>query len=111
MIAYCFYDRPRAYPLARRRDGIVIINGSAAWIPAVKRVARGTVARALHGVLDLSVVHGGKRAGLINNAGYRVRERRVLYPVKDNRPDSDLTFIAFAASFAVYRLGEQRNVV
>lgn len=86
MVADARNHRPAVYPFVGGFGRVVVIDGSAAGIPAVEGVLRGTAGDIGNGLVELPVVQCGKGARLIEHAGYRVGERGVAHPVEDTAP-------------------------
>ena len=110
VLAYFDDKRPRPYPFACRGDGIEIVYSAIARVPAVQRVARRAVGALGDRLVELPVIQAGERAGLVDNSGDGIWERRMLHPVEDDRADRDLPLIGFAARLGGNKPREQVDV-
>lgn len=93
-------DRTAADPAVGGLIGVIIVESTAGGVGAGERFACGTFGGIGDSGVDLSVRDGGESAWLINNAGNTVGEGGGLHAVEDDRTDSDLTDIRFAAGFS-----------
>ena len=74
-------DRQRKHPRIAGFGGIIIVKRAAGRIHSVERVLSGTPAGFRNRLIDLSVGHAGKGAGLVNYPGNAVREGRMAYAI------------------------------
>lgn len=99
MVADSFNNRAGTNPGIGGFGRIIIIDGSAGGIPSVERVACGVIRGVADRLIKLSVGDGGESPRLINDAGQRIREGRVLNAIKNHGSHSYLSGIVFAACF------------
>ena len=71
-------ERPRPDPRAGGRGRIEIIDRAAGGIDAIECIARGAVGALRDRLIELPIRDARERAALIDDAGERIRKRRVL---------------------------------
>ena len=103
-------ERARPDPRARGRRGIEIVDRTAGRVDPVERVACSAVGALGDRLVELPVIQAGERAGLVDNSGDGIWERRMLHPVEDDRADRDLPLIGFAARLGGNKPREQVDV-
>ena len=81
-------ERPRPDPRAGGRGRIEIIDRAAGGIDAVECIARGAVGALRDRLIELPIRDARERAALIDDAGERIRERRVLDAVEHDGADA-----------------------
>ena len=77
-------ERPRPDPRAGGRGRIEIIDRAAGGIDAVECIARGAVGALRDRLIELPIRDARERAALIDDAGERIRKRRVLDAVEND---------------------------
>ena len=100
-------ERPRPDPRAGGRGRIEIIDRAAGGIDAVECIARGAVGALRDRLIELPIRDARERAALIDDAGERIRERRVLDAVENDGADGHLAGVRLAAvlsSFSFYSI-------
>ena len=70
-------ERPRPDPRAGGRGRIEIIDRAAGGIDAIECIARGAVGTLRDRLIELPIRDARERAALIDDAGERIRKRRV----------------------------------
>ena len=83
-------ERAGPDPRAGGRGRIEIINRAAGRIDPVERIARGAVGALRDRLIELPVADARKGPALIDDAGERVRERRMLNTVEHNSTNGHL---------------------
>lgn len=77
--------------------GVIIVNGAAAWIPAIDAILRRLTCGVSNWLAPVAVVQGCEGARLVDYSCNRIRERGMLHAVENDRAYGDLPRIAFAA--------------
>ena len=100
-------ERPRPDPRAGGRGRIEIINRAAGRIDPVERIARGPIGALRDRLIELPVRDARERPALIDNAGERVRERRMLNTVEHNGTNGHLPGIRLTTGLGRDQAREQ----
>ena len=100
-------ERPRPDPRAGGRGRIEIIDRAAGGIDAVECIARGAVGALRDRLIELPIRDARERAALIDDAGERIRKRRVLDAVENDGADGHLAGVRLAAGLRRDQAREQ----
>ena len=100
-------ERPRPDPRAGGRGRIEIIDRAAGGIDPIECIARGAVGALRDRLIELPIRDARERAALIDDAGERIRERRVLDAVEHNGADGHLAGVRLAAGLRRDQAREQ----
>ena len=100
-------ERPRPDPRAGGRGRIEIIDRAAGGIDAIECIARGAVGTLRDRLIELPIRDARERAALIDDAGERIRKRRVLDAVENDGADGHLAGVRRAAGLRRDQAREQ----
>ena len=100
-------ERPGPDPRAGGRGRIEIIDCAAGRVDPVECVTRGAIGALRDRLIELPVRDARKCPTLIDDAGERIRERRVLDAVEHDGADGHLTGLRLAAGLGRNQAREQ----
>ena len=107
MLADVYDERARPDPFAGGGDGVKIVDGAVARVPAVHGVPGGAIGALGHRLVELAVVQAGEGPGLIDDLRDRVGEGRVADAVEDHGADGDLALIGLPSRLGGDEAGQE----